>query len=288
MQMKHIFAPLVGFELAPTIEAMLAELNPHYTKRPTKRFPVRYLRYWFIRHTLDELHHRLKRPLRVLEVGIGSGKMLAFMDGPRTEPEVHGLPESIARWDALSAQADARTLRRYSYSSFQQADIERAFDIAGQAYDAIIVLHVLEHLTEPEVAMRRLLSGLGDGGVLVGGSPTMPGPLGRIHERQLRRKYADKMTDLRTHKHLSVISPGRIRRFARREGLSVDLLAGAFLMRSSGSPLEDRPWWLRLNLAWGALFPALGGEVYFALRKTRSILAAVVLILTGDLPEVVL
>ena len=122
--MKHVAAPLIGFDKAPAIEAMLAELNPNHVQRPTKRFPVRYLRYWFVRQALDRLHGELGRPLRVLEVGIGYGKMLAFMDGPLIDPDRHALPPSIARWDALSARADPRTLRRYSYSSFRQADIE--------------------------------------------------------------------------------------------------------------------------------------------------------------------
>jgi 2-polyprenyl-3-methyl-5-hydroxy-6-metoxy-1,4-benzoquinol methylase len=281
--MKHVTAPLVGFETAPSIEAMLAQMNPNYTKRTTKRFPVRYLRYWFVRNILIDLHARLNRPLRVLEVGVGYGKMLAFMAGKKVASDRYALPDSIERWDALSAQADPRTLSRYSYSSFRQADIEKPLLITDGRYDAVIVLHVLEHLSAPESAMRRLLPAIGDGGLLVGGSPTMPALIAKGHERQLRRKYAGRMDDLRTHKHLSVITPGRIRRFARTEGLSVELLSGAFLVRSSRSPLEDYPWWLRVNLAWGALFPALGGELYFALRKARSVLSLLVAIVTDEL-----
>jgi SAM-dependent methyltransferase len=268
MSMTHVAAPLVGFELAAAIEAISSQADPNCTTRPTKRFPVRYLRYWFVRHMLDQLHDRLERPLRVLEVGIGDGKMLAFMNGPQVAPGISALPQSIACWDALSADADPHMLERYSYSSFQQADIEKGFELSTGTYDAIILLHVLEHLTAPEAAMSRLLPALRDGGLIVGGSPTMPDCLVGIHERYLRRKYADKMDDLHVHKHLSVISPGRIRRFATAENLSVDLLAGAFMVRSSSNPLENRSWWLRLNLAWGALFPALAGEVYFSLQKT--------------------
>jgi SAM-dependent methyltransferase len=265
--MRHVNAPLVGFDTAQSIEAMLAELNPHYTKRPTRRFPIRYLRYWFMRHALSGLHIRLNRPLRILEVGIGYGKMLAFMAGPQIEPGRHALPDTVERWDALSAQADPRTLERYSYSSFHQVDLDQAFEVPRDSYDAVIVLHVLEHLIAPETAMRRLLPAIREGGLLVGGSPTMPAFMGRVHERQLRRRNSALMADLRSHKHLSVITPTRIRRFARAEGLPIELLSGAFLRRSSRSRLEDFPWWLRANLAWGALFPALGGEVYFSLRK---------------------
>jgi SAM-dependent methyltransferase len=192
-----------------------------------------------------------------------------------------GWMRSIARWDAFSAKADPRTLERYSYSSFRQADLDKPFELADGDYDVAIVLHVLEHLLAPETAIRRLLPAIHPGGLLVGGSPSMPDVLARIHEQQLRRKHAKKMEDLQAHKHLSVISPGRIRRFARNEGLSIDLLAGAFLMRSSSSRLEDRSWWLRINLAWGALFPSLGGEVYFSLRKIRALMPAAICFFTG-------
>jgi SAM-dependent methyltransferase len=268
--MKHIGAPLAGFSTIPAIESMQIAMDPNYGGRPTRKFPIRYLRYWFMRQALDDLSRRLNRPLRVLEVGIGLGKMLAFMGGAQIAPGRHALPDTIASWDALSAEADPRTLHRYSYSSFQQADIEEPYELAPASYDAVIVLHVLEHLWRPEEAMRRLLPSLRVGGLLIGGSPTMPGAFARLHERWLHRKFADKLDDVLAHRHLSVMSPGRIRRFAKAEGLGLDLLSGAFLMRASRSPLEDRSWWLRANLAWGALFPALGGEVYFALRMTHE------------------
>jgi SAM-dependent methyltransferase len=268
--MKHIGAPLAGFSTIPAIESMQIAMDPAYGGRPTRKFPIRYLRYWFMRQALDDLSRRLNRPLRVLEVGIGLGKMLAFMGGPQIAPGRHALPDTIACWDALSAEADPRTLHRYSYSSFQQADIEEPYELAPASYDAVIVLHVLEHLWRPEEAMRRLLPSLRVGGLLIGGSPTMPGLFASLHERWLHRKFADKLDDVLAHRHLSVMSPGRIRRFAKAEGLAPDLLSGAFFMRASRSPLEDRSWWLRANLAWGALFPALGGEVYFALRMTQE------------------
>jgi len=266
--MKHVRAPLSGFETVPIIEDALARTNPDYRPRPPRRFPVRFLRYWFMRHALESLHRRLGRPLNVLEVGIGHGNMLAFMGGPALDAQTYALPAMIARWDAVSGGADPATLSRYSYSSFQQADLDQPFELANSDYDAIIALHVLEHLKTPEQTMSWLLPAMRRDGVLMGGSPTMPNPLGRVHELYLRRKFADKMHDIRIHKHLSVISPGRMRRFARSNGLHVDLLSGAFLVRASRSPLENKPWWIRMNLAWGALFPALGGEVYFALRKS--------------------
>lgn len=278
--MKHILAPLDGFETLPAIEAMLREMNLGHDARATKRFSIRYLRYWFIRNVLDQLHRQLGRPLRVLEVGIGEGKMLGFMGGPEVAPGRQRLPAPIAKWDALSAEADPRVLERFSYSSFMQVDLDRQFEPPVGNYDAIVALHVLEHLRDPETVLRRLLPCLRKDGVLTGGSPTMPSMLAGLHERFLRRKYAAKLDDVRAHKHLSVITPRRVRKFANLQGLTMEMLAGAFLLRSSNNPLEDRRWWVRANLAWGAAFPALGGEIYFALRRT-ALVAALALFSTG-------
>ena len=56
-------------------------------------------------------------------------------------------------------------------------------------------------------------------------------------------------------------------RLARENGLVPEMVQGAFFMRWSGWTMENHAWWLRLNLAWGALFPSLGGEIYLAMRK---------------------
>src|SRR5262249_34691072 len=96
---------------------------------------------------------------------------------------------------------------------------------------------------------------------------TMPSALAAFYRLWLQRKYRDrKVTE---HRHISIIAPRRIRYFARQNGLSIALLTGAFFCRWTGSILEDFEWWVRTNLAWGATFPARGGELYFALQKSN-------------------
>jgi SAM-dependent methyltransferase len=255
--MRHVRSPLHGFETVPLIHE-----GPKLT-----RFPIRYLRYWFGRLALTELRARLKRPLRVLEVGIDRGQQLAFMGGRRIGDGKFELPDVIERWDGLDVQIDPRILRRYSYTDHFQVDVEGPFDLGERRYDAIILLHVLEHLCDPETAVRRLRRWIAPGGVIMGGSPTMPDALAGPWERWLRHKHADKMHDVRIHKHLSVMTPNRIRGFADGEGMAIDLLTGAYFLRWSGSTAENSALWLRANLLWGSLFPALAGEVYFALRQ---------------------
>jgi SAM-dependent methyltransferase len=255
-RMRHVRSPLHGFETVPLI---------HDGAKPT-RFPIRYLRYWFGRLVLTELLARSKRPLRVLEVGIDRGQQLAFMGGGRIGDGKFALPAAIERWDGFDVQIDPDVLRRYSYTDHFQVDVEGPFDLGERRYDAVVLLHVLEHLRDPERAVRRLRRWIAPGGVIMGGSPTMPDALAGLWQRWLRRKNADKMHDVRLHKHLSVMTPNRIRGFANVEGMAIDLLTGAYFLRWTGSTAENSALWLRANLLWGCLFPALAGEVYFALR----------------------
>jgi SAM-dependent methyltransferase len=255
---RHVSSSLHGFKAVSLIDA----------GRPGKptRFPLRYLRYWFGRFVLTELLTRLKRPLRVLEVGIDRGQLQCFMGAGPIGDGMFALPRSIDRWDGLDVKVDPEIIRRYSYTDHFVVDVEGPFDLGERRYDAVVLLHVLEHLLDPEGAMRRLRRWIAPGGIIMGGSPTMPGALAGLHEGWLRRKNADRMHDVRLHKHLSVITPNRIRGFAKAEGMAIDLLTGAFFLRWSGSRAENSALWLRANLLWGSLFPALAGEVYFSLQ----------------------
>jgi hypothetical protein len=64
-----------------------------------------------------------------------------------------------------------------------------------------------------------------------------------------------------------VFSPRRVRDMAAANGLQVEFLSGAFLMRKKGFFLEDHKWWLRFNVRFGAVFPSWPGEIYWMLRK---------------------
>ena len=58
-----------------------------------------------------------------------------------------------------------------------------------------------------------------------------------------------------------------LRRWADELDLQTELLSGAFFMRKKGFLLENHHWWLRANLAFGAVFPGWPGELYWAWRK---------------------
>jgi len=222
---------------------------------PRTRYSIRLLRFWFARSLLERQHRRLGRPLRILEVGVGGdAEVRTFI----------GRQDWIERWDGLDVNVP-RNLELYD--ALIEADVEKPFTLP-HAYDAVLLSHVLEHLLEPEAAMARLAQALAPGGVLIGGSPTMPGTVGRLRERFLRHK--NERVPVTEHRHMSVISPVRIRRFGRRAGLEAELVTGTFFMRWTGSAMENYLTWIRANLTWGALFPSLGGELYFSLRKPMT------------------
>lgn len=220
------------------------------------RYSVKHLRYWFVRHLLERHAARLGRPISVLEVGMDRGQMLAFMNHGKARHPI------IARWDAIDVAPQEEWLGRLNYDDFRALDIDRGTDPAlERRYDAMVFLHVLEHLHQPEAAMKAFMAYLPEDGLFIGGCPTMPAVVADSgYERRLAARAG-------RFGHVSVISPERVDAFAEATGATVSFLSGAFLMRLSGRALEESSLWLRLNLAFGNLFPSIGSELYFALEK---------------------
>jgi SAM-dependent methyltransferase len=217
------------------------------------RYPIRLLRYWFGYQLLREESLRTERPLDVAEVGVHTGQMLEFL---RSVP---GAP-TFGKWTAVDAVMLTEKLRKAGYDDFFEANLEDPqFDLPGD-YDVAVLLHILEHLFEPEEALRKVARRIRPGGALIGGFPVVPGPLQGLRQGKVRKTAAPMG-------HVSVFSPGRVRRMAAECGMTVEFMAGAFFLRSKGSPLENSAVWARFNLLWGALFPGWPGEIYWLMRK---------------------
>ena len=217
------------------------------------RYPLRLLRYWFGYHLLREECARAGRPLAVAEIGVHTGQMLEF---------VNSSPPGVvySRWTAVDAVMLTSKLKKAGYDDFHEANLEDPAFALPTTYDTAILLHVLEHLFDPEAALKKIAAQIKPGGSLIGGFPVVPGFLAGIRERQVRRTAAPMG-------HVSVFSPGRVRRMAHEAGLETEFISGAFLMRSKGSALENSARWMRLNLLWGRTFPAWPGEIYWLMRK---------------------
>lgn len=220
-------------------------------------YPIRLVRYWFIYHFLREDTARKGKPLDVCEIGVDVGQMLGFM---HAAAENGGEKVEFASWDAVDALIRKEILQRVGYNHFYEVDLESAGFKLDRQYDAMILLHVLEHLFKPEELIAKLVPHLEPGGMLIGGFPSKPHLMVESREAKIRPKA-------RKYGHVSVFSPKRVREMAAANGLEVEFLSGAFLMRKKGFFLENRKWWLRFNLWFGAKFPSWIGETYWILRK---------------------
>jgi len=220
------------------------------TPRAT-RYPIKLLRYWFMYELIKEESARLGRSLRICEIGVDRGQMRRF---------VHDAGfDGIECWDAVDCRLQPE-LNAAGYSRQIEANVDLDVFALDEKYDVIIVLHLLEHLFEPEKLMLKLAAALVPDGIVVGGFPVTPEWLASFQQRKIRRT-ASKFG------HVSVFSPKRVGRMAENCGLKLDFLSGCFFVRKSGAAIENAKNWIRLNLLWGALFPALGGEIYWRMRN---------------------
>lgn len=219
----------------------------------TVHYPIRLLRYWFGYQLLREECLAAGRPLDVAEIGVHNGQMLEF---------VKSAPAGVrwGRWTAVDAVMLRRKLERVGYEDFLEGNLEDPSFVLQAEYDTAVLLHVLEHLHDPEAVVSRIAQAIRPGGSLIGGFPVLPAWLAPIRERQVRRTAAPMG-------HVSIFSPRRVREMARRAGLQTEFISGAFFLRSKGSALENSAAWMRFNLAWGRTFPWWPGEIYWLLRK---------------------
>jgi len=219
--------------------------------KSTTDYPIKLLRYWFMYNLIKEEHARLGRTLRVCEIGVDRGQMRRYMQDT-------GFTE-IACWDAVDYKLQPE-LMESNYSKQIQANVDLPdFNLVEQ-YDVIILLHLLEHLFEPEQLVKKLSLALVPSGVLIGGFPAVPKFL-ETYRQNKKRLTAENFG------HVSTFSPQRVKSMAQSCGLSLDFISGTFFLRKRNFFLENFKGWVRLNLLWGALFPALGAEIYWRMRK---------------------
>ena len=215
------------------------------------RYPIKLLRYWFMYHLIKAEQARQGRPLRVCEIGVDRGQMRRYMqDAGFTD---------IACWEAVDYKLQPE-LMESGYTKQIQANVGLPDFSLAEKYDVIIVLHLLEHLFEPEQLVTKLSSALVSSGVLIGGFPSVPELLQTYRQKKIRLTAAD-------FEHVSTFSTQRVISMAQSCRLSLDFMSGTYFLRKRKFFLENYKGWIRLNLFWGALFPALSGEIYWLMRK---------------------
>jgi len=228
-----------------------SELADHLSKA---NYSVRLLRYWWAGQALAQEARRLGRPLRVVDLGCERGWLKHFTP-----------PEAVAHWTGVdwNPRAEARAVA--GYDELIHANFDAALPLPAHTADALVSLHVFEHLPRPGATLAEVSRVLKPGGIFLGGAPTMPGMLARWRERYLRGKL--RRGEVAPGGHITCLSPGRWRTLASEVGLETEFAVGSHAVRMTGSWLENFRLWVRLNQLWGALFPSLGSECYLRARR---------------------
>jgi SAM-dependent methyltransferase len=249
--------PFLRWPLRPLREALPpvaagSLLDRHLGKAA---YSVRLLRYWWAGQALAEESRRLGRPLTVVDLGCERGWLKFFTPAG-----------AVAKWIGLdwNPRPDARAA---GYDEVHHANFDEVLPVADGLADAVVSLHVFEHLPRPGVTMAEVARLLKPGAIFLGGAPTMPDVLARMREGYFRRQLsAGKIVP---GGHITVLSPKRWANLAHDSGLDLEFATGSHAVRMTGSPLENQRWWVRLNQIWGGLFPSLGSECYLQARRRQ-------------------
>jgi 2-polyprenyl-3-methyl-5-hydroxy-6-metoxy-1,4-benzoquinol methylase len=107
----------------------------------------------------------INRPLRICEIGVDSGQMRCYKENTK--------PIDIECWDAVDKKIKP-ILMQFGYNQKIEANVDKNDFELNDQYDVIIVLHLLEHLFEPESLISKLSTALKPDGIIIGGFPAVP------------------------------------------------------------------------------------------------------------------
>ena len=225
-------------------------------------YPLRAIRYWWVCQVLSR--ELVDKPdATIVDMGAGHGQMRRYCVGslPFLSPRY---PLDSQHWIGLDKVCHMK-LSTAGYEQVLECDFDKTLPLKDGSVDALICIHVMEHLPRPEFTASEIARVLAPGGIFCGGSPTAPGPVSFFLHRWLRNKMRKGTTG--PNGHINSLSPADWKTLVANAGLTLDFITGSHLMRLSGTALENSQAWTKLNLFWGGLFPSFGSEVYLQARK---------------------
>ena len=226
-------------------------------------YPLRLARYKALAEDVAAWvrAHPGPRPLRLLDLGVGTGRTLRFIEaeGVAGELRFHGFDLSPRRL-AMSGERKEWLLC--------QGTLTAPLPFATGSVDLCICEQVIEHLDETDSVLSEIARVMRPGGLLVLGVPTFPAAVVPWHKRftRLRRRLLPE-----GHFHFQTFSADSAEAMVRDAGFSVRNVRG-FRWISGGflRPLENQAWWYRANRRFGARHPGLCTEVQVLATRDAS------------------
>jgi methionine biosynthesis protein MetW len=147
---------------------------------------------------------------RVLDLGAADGSVARALNERRCT--VWGVEQ-----DELSASAAAHVCQRVIQADLESDDVWRS--LAGESFDAILALDVLEHLRDPKAALRRAAAHLRPGGFVVVSLPNVTHAAVRLSLLQGHFQYTE--TGLLDYTHLRFFDRASAERLMADSGLVI-------------------------------------------------------------------
>jgi SAM-dependent methyltransferase len=214
-----------------------------------RRYELRQARYREAAPFLADLHARKGAPLRVLDVGAGNGEMKLYAEAAGAR----------ARWLAIERDPErARNLRARGYDEVRDdVDLEAGpLSLPDRAFDAIVAMHVLEHLENAPALIAECRRALVPGGRFIVGVPMHLPPIAWL----ARAKY--RLFGRKPGRHCWFHTRRTLHAWFSPAGFRVLDVRGFRLVSARRIlPLEDWEWFSRASLALGRALPYLTPEV---------------------------
>ncbi len=236
----------------------------NYADRPLGRFSM----YWFARRYYARLARRFaprrRATGRLLELGSGLGHLTGLL-----QDEFHCIALDIALYAALETRRNAPRAAALVAS----ADDLQVF--ADASFDVVVALHLVEHLADPQGALRQINRLLSDGGLLLFATPNPDYAL-----RPLKHIEVTPDAISKDPTHINVHPPATWLSWANAAGFRVLRQLGDGLWDVPYLPLIPSPAQFAL-FGWPSLIqvltalplipPALGVNLITIARKERSL-----------------
>ncbi len=248
---------------SPLTEEAMAKTIAFGVEEDHRAYRLRLARYDALGETIGQfLRERVAervRPLRLLDVGVGSGRSRRYIEKHVDGIEIRytGLDISDKRLE-LVRECEAWTLVR--------ANVEDGLPFAPACFDVVICEQVIEHLSHPGAVLQELARVLDKGGMLLVGVPIFPPGIAACR-RQANVLLERWLGVTRSHAH--TFTCRKFVNVVRTSTGLTNLEARGFRIISGGplAPLESYRWWWRLNRLVGARLPSLCAEVQVVARN---------------------
>ncbi len=171
----------------------------NYADRTMGRFSM----YWFARRYYAALVKRYAPPGRLLEMGCGLGHLLGLLQDNFDAVGIDLIDYSIEQTRINAPRAAA-----------YQKDVAEVSNFESESFSAVVALHLVEHLPDPQTTIDEVYRVLVPGGLFLFATPQPNYSL---------RRFKDHTTDAigKDLTHINVHPPGQWRTWAEDAGFTV-------------------------------------------------------------------